>query len=106
MAKERRNKRRADEPLTAEQKAEKAARKRARRAAAAPAADAPAEGAAAEDGIDRRLARIEKAVSAQAQVSQQLLRKLDELLEAAPGETPAPVGGAAESSEPDPGIQP
>jgi hypothetical protein len=70
----------SDQPAKAERKAAKL-RRRQRRGAAAPPPDAasPASPSSA-DRIEKRLARLEQAVAAQSELSEQLLEKLDEVL--------------------------
>ena len=61
----------------------KAERKQAKLRRKERAAAAPASGAAAGDGIEERLARLEVAVAAQSKLSERLLEKLDAVLDEA-----------------------
>jgi len=70
----------ADHAAKAERKQAKLRRKQ--RGDAQAAEPAAAEGAAV-DGIESRLASLEKAVAAQSELSKQLLQKLDEVLQEA-----------------------
>jgi hypothetical protein len=79
-------KRRKDRP-EGESKAE---RKRARRAAHEPQAAAPLSDATVAERIDSRLASLEEAVAVQAELSEELLDKLDAMLrEASSSATPS-----------------
>ena len=73
----------------AELKQAKAARRRGARAAVAAVPDAPGEDAAPEERIEWRLARIEEAVATQSQRSDELLEKVDSMLQEA-SESAAP----------------
>jgi hypothetical protein len=74
-----------------------AGRKRGRRAGAAAVPDAPAEDASPEERIEWRLARVEAAVAAQAERTEQLLEKVDATLR----EAPESAGQADESKSND-----
>ena len=73
--------RKTDRPTKAERRAAKqtkSARKAAARAGAAP------EALSTEERIERRLARLEEAVAAQSDRSDELLEKIDEMLHERP----------------------
>jgi hypothetical protein len=65
----------------AERKRARAGRKGRKGPAAAAAPEAVAEDASAEERIEWRLARIEEAVAAQSKRSEELLAKVDEVLQ-------------------------
>jgi hypothetical protein len=67
----------------AERKEAKLRRKQRSGSAAAPLEGATPAGDALDEGIEQRLARLEQAVIAQSQLSEELLEKLDEVLEEA-----------------------
>jgi len=99
----------------AERREAKLRRKRGDDSAAAPARpDGPGKGAS-DTGIEARLAHLEQAVATQAELSERLLAKLDEVLQQGkkttrrkktPGATPPGRGAGAEpdaAGEPDAG---
>jgi hypothetical protein len=75
----------ADGKTKTELKQARAGRKRAARAGIAAVPDAPGEDVAPEERIEWRLARIEEAVATQSQRSEELLAKVDAMLQEASG---------------------
>jgi hypothetical protein len=83
----------------AERREAKLRRKGLQGTAAEPSEDAPA---AARDGVEERLARLEAAIVTQAELTERLLGRLDELLEEARrSESRAQEAAASRSAEDD-----